>query len=75
MRIDIVVYERNMSESSSKRGPKRRFTDSERKHRKRDLDSLRNSRLHFYFKIYSLKDISNFRYSNQKIIIFFSRFD
>jgi hypothetical protein len=32
------------------------------------LDSLHNSRLHFYFKIYSLKDISNFRYSNQKII-------
>ena len=28
----------------------------------------KNSRLHFYFKIYSLKDISNFRYSNQKII-------
>jgi hypothetical protein len=26
------------------------------------------SRLHFYFKIYSLKDIWNFRYSNQKII-------
>jgi hypothetical protein len=25
-----------MSESSSKRGPKRRFTDSERKHRKRE---------------------------------------
>jgi hypothetical protein len=32
------------------------------------LDSLHNSRLHFYFKIYSLKDISNFRYSNQNII-------
>ena len=32
------------------------------------LDSLHNSRLRFYFKIYSLKDISNFRYSNQKII-------
>jgi type IV secretory pathway protease TraF len=29
MRIEIVVYERNMSESSSKRGPKRTFTDSE----------------------------------------------
>ena len=27
--------------------------------------------LHFYFKIYSLKDISNFRYSNQKSITFF----
>ena len=25
MRIDIVVNERNMSESTSKRGPKRRF--------------------------------------------------
>ena len=35
MRIEIVVNERNISESSSKRGPKRRFTDSERKHRKR----------------------------------------
>ena len=34
MRIEIVVNKRNMSESSSKRGPKRRFTDSERKHRK-----------------------------------------
>ena len=33
-----------------------------------NLDSLHNSHLHFYFKIYSLKDISNFRYSNQKII-------
>ena len=32
------------------------------------LDSLHNSRLHFYFKIYSLKYISNFRYSNPKII-------
>ena len=32
------------------------------------LDSLHNSRLHFYSKIYSLNDISNFRYSNQKII-------
>ena len=28
----------------------------------------KNSRLHFSFKIYSLKDISNFRCSNQKII-------
>ena len=35
------------------------------------LDSIHNSRLHFYFKIYTLKDISNFRYSNQKIITFF----
>jgi hypothetical protein len=34
------------------------------------LDSLNNSRLHFHFKIYSLKDISNFRYSNKKIITF-----
>jgi hypothetical protein len=34
------------------------------------LDSLHNSRLPFYFKIYSLKDISNFRYSNKKIITF-----
>ena len=34
------------------------------------LDSLHNSRLHFYFKIYSLKDISNFLYSNQKMITF-----
>ena len=34
-------------------------------------DSIHNSRLHFYFKIYTLKDISNFRYSNQKIITFF----
>jgi hypothetical protein len=34
------------------------------------LDSLHNSRLHFYFKIYSLKDISNFRYSNKQIITF-----
>ena len=32
------------------------------------LDSLHNSCLHFYFKIYSLKDISNFRYSNNKNI-------
>ena len=32
------------------------------------FDSLHNSRLHFYFKIYSVKDISNFRYSIQKII-------
>jgi hypothetical protein len=40
MRIEIVVYERNMSESSSKRGPKRRFTDSERKQRKRDCFPL-----------------------------------
>ena len=39
MRIEIVVYERNMSESSSKRGPKRRFTDSERKHRKRESNA------------------------------------
>jgi hypothetical protein len=35
----IVVYERNVSESSSKRGPKRRFTDSERKHRKRESNA------------------------------------
>jgi hypothetical protein len=35
------------------------------------LDSLHNSRLHFYFKIYSLKDISNLRYSNQKTITFY----
>jgi hypothetical protein len=34
------------------------------------LDSLNNSRLRFHFKIYSLKDISNFRYSNKKIITF-----
>jgi hypothetical protein len=33
-----------------------------------DSDSLHNSRLHFHFKIYSLKDISNIRYSNQKMI-------
>jgi hypothetical protein len=39
MRIEIVVYERNMSESSSKRGPKRRFTDSERKQRKRESNA------------------------------------
>jgi hypothetical protein len=39
MRIEIVVYERNMSESSAKRGPKRRFTDSERKHRKRESNA------------------------------------
>jgi hypothetical protein len=39
MRIEIVVYERNMSESSSKRGPKRRFTDSEGKHRKRESNA------------------------------------
>jgi hypothetical protein len=39
MRIEIVVYERNMSESSSKRSPKRRFTDSERKHRKRESNA------------------------------------
>jgi hypothetical protein len=32
------------------------------------FDSLNNSRLHFYSKIYSVKDISNFRYSIQKII-------
>jgi len=35
------------------------------------LDSLHNSRLHFYFKSYSLKDISKFRYSIQNIITFF----
>jgi hypothetical protein len=34
----------------------------------RTLDSLHNSRLHFYFKIYSLKYISNFRYSSANII-------
>ena len=39
MRIEIVVYERNMSESSSKRGPKRKFTDSERKHRERESNA------------------------------------
>ena len=39
MRIEIVVYERNMSESSSKHGLKRRFTDSERKHRKRESNA------------------------------------
>ena len=39
MRIKIVVYERNMSESSSKRGPKRRFTDSERKQWKRESNA------------------------------------
>ena len=33
------------------------------------LDFLHNSRLHFYFKIYSLKDISNFCYSNQKLLL------
>jgi hypothetical protein len=30
--------------------------------------SSRGFALQFYFKIYSLKDISNFRYSNQKRI-------
>jgi hypothetical protein len=44
MRIESVANERNMSESSSKessskRGPKRRFTDSERKHRKRESNA------------------------------------
>ena len=36
------------------------------------IDSLHNYRLHFYFKICSLKDISNFRYSNKQIIAFFN---
>jgi len=39
MRIEIVVDERHMSESSSKRGPKRRLTDSERKRRKRESNA------------------------------------
>ena len=42
MRIEIVVNERNMSESSSKRGPKRRLTDSERKRRKRESNAKLN---------------------------------
>jgi hypothetical protein len=42
--IESVANERNMSESSSKessskREPKRRFTDSERKHRKRESNA------------------------------------
>ena len=37
------------------------------------LDSLHNPRLHFYFKIYSLKDISNFRYSNQFFVVFINK--
>ena len=36
MRIENAVNERNMSESSSKSEPKRRFTDSEKKQRKRE---------------------------------------
>jgi len=39
MRIEIVVNERHISESSSKRGPKRRLTDSERKRRKRESNA------------------------------------
>ena len=39
MRIEIVVHEGNMSESTSKRGRKRRFTDSERKRRKRESNA------------------------------------
>ena len=42
MRIEIVVNERNMSESSLKRGPKRRLTDSERKRRKRESNAKVN---------------------------------
>ena len=42
MRIDIVVNERNMSEYSSKRGPKRRLTDSERKRPKRESNAKFN---------------------------------
>jgi len=39
MRIEIVVDERHVSESSSKRGAKRRLTDSERKRRKRESNA------------------------------------
>jgi len=46
MRIEVVVDERNMSEYSSKPGPKRRFTDTERKHRKRESNAkLSKSRI------------------------------
>ena len=49
MHIEIVVNERNMSESSLKRGPKRRLTDSERKRRKRKSNAkLNKNRIYIY---------------------------
>jgi len=49
MRIEIVVNERSMSESSSKCGPKRRLTDSERKRWKRESNAkLNKNRIYMY---------------------------
>jgi hypothetical protein len=41
MRIEIVVNERNMSESTSKRGPKRRFGKQIQKEENRMLNWVR----------------------------------
>ena len=47
MRIEIVVNERNMSESSLKHGPKRSLTVSERKCRKREsIAKLNKNRIY-----------------------------